>query len=141
MASPVNASRAFTWRQFCLIDYHCTDGYIKTSSPVENLSPTPIAFDIKGLFQIYNLSYGAADFSDSTTWTTAIKNEIRYQTIEQATSFLAEQEDGLIVRTSGDHFVGSATVSAFILPLIMDYMINQIPKCNVLAIKEVRSRT
>jgi hypothetical protein len=122
MTLPVNTSRALMWRRFCWIDYQRTDGYIKTSSPVDNLSPTPIAFDIRGLFRIYNLSYGVADLSDSSTWTTAIKKEIRYQTIEQATSFLAEQEDAPIVRTSGDHFAGSATVRAFILPLIMDYI-------------------
>jgi hypothetical protein len=122
MASPVNTSQAFMWRQFCLIDYARSDGYIKASSPVENLSPLPIAFDIQGLFQIYNVSYGIANFSDSSTFTTAIKNEIRYQTIQQATSFLAAQEDAPLVRTSGDHFLGSAVVRAFILPLIMDYI-------------------
>jgi hypothetical protein len=71
---------------------------------------------------MYDLSYGIANLSDSSQFTDEIKNEIRYQTIEQATSFLATQDAVPTVRTPGDHFSGSAVVRAFILPAIMDYI-------------------
>lgn len=127
MALPVMPSRTLMWRQFCQIDYRRIDGYIKASSPVDDLSPIPTAFDVHGLFQIYNLSYGLANLSDSSQFTDEIKNDIRYQTIEQATSFLATQEAVPSMRALGDHFAGSAAVRAFILPPVIDYIGSMTP--------------
>src|ERR1700740_1769324 len=76
MALTVMPSRALMWRQFSQIDYRRTDGYIKASSPVDDLSPIPTAFDVHGLFQIYNLSYGLANLSDSSQFTDEIKSDI-----------------------------------------------------------------
>src|SRR6266496_4345970 len=127
MNAIVSPSRALMSRQYCSIDYRRMDGYFRNSSPVTD--PIPIPFDIQGMFQLYKLSYGVANLSDSSNITDAIKNEIRYQTVEQTTSFLRTEEVAPIERTPGDRFSGSAAVQAFILPLIMDYVDTMTADC------------
>jgi len=79
-----------------------------------------MAFDIDGLFQVYNAFYGVANLSDASNVTTNITATIRYHTVEQTTAWLEGNVgiDGL--GGDVDHYWSSLAVrSLLVMPLML----------------------
>ena len=88
------------WRLNAEVIYSRLNGTILPSSPLSGSMPTPSAFDIDGLFMMYNATYGLADNSATvSTWGNATLT-IRYYAIQQAKAFL--QDDIAYNGASGD---------------------------------------
>jgi hypothetical protein len=112
----VNAS---LWQQYSSIAYSRKDDDILESLPVT--ADTPAAFDIDGLFQIYNAIYGLANLTDSSHITTNITATIRYHTVEQATAWL---EGNVGIGGLGgdvDHYWSSFAVRSLVIVPLIDF--------------------
>ena len=109
---------ASLWQQYSYVAYSREDGHIMESAPLT--ANVPMAFDIDGLFQIYNAFYGVANLSDASNITTNVTATIRYHTVEQITAWLEGNVgiDGL----GGDvdnYWSSSAVRSLLVMPLML----------------------
>jgi hypothetical protein len=84
-------------------------------------TPVPTAFDTTGLFELYNATYGLANFSSPTVISTEVVSTIRYHAVQQATAFLEGDVGFKGAAGDADHFWTSYAVRALIIEPYMDY--------------------
>lgn len=120
---PITAS---LWRQRATIAYSRKDGEILQSTPTAD--PVPEVFDIEGLFDLYNFTYGIANLSESGGRTTASVTTIRYHTLEQTTAWL--QGDVGVKGAGGDedHYWSSFAVRSLLVAALTDYTTQKTPE-------------
>ena len=109
---------ASLWQQYSQIAYDRKDDNILESLPLT--AGVPAAFDIDGLFQIYNASYGVANLSQASNIIANETNTLRYHTIEQTTAWLEGNVgiDGL--GGDVDHYWSSLAVRTLLaMPLML----------------------
>jgi hypothetical protein len=110
---------ASLWQQYCSVAYSRKDDDILESLPVTG--NTQAAFDIDGLFHLYDAIYGLANLTDSSNITTNVTATIRYHTVEQATAWLMGNVGIGGLGGDVDHYWSSFAVRSLVIVPLMDF--------------------
>ena len=95
------------------------DGQIIKSLAVSDNIPT--AFNISGLFTMYNAFYGLANLTDSSNRTNNVTATIRCHTVEQTTAWLKGNVGIKGLGGDVDHYWSSFAVRSLLVMPLMDY--------------------
>ena len=113
---------ATLWRRYADVAYGRKDGHIIQSRPINGSKPIPEPFDINGLFAIYKVTYGLADFSDNINRTSQVEATVRYQMVFQVLEWLGRHVGVEGAQGDEDHYWSTMAGRLLLLWPLVDYV-------------------